>query len=53
MVTYSISIPICGLAAVSAVVGAILLSIGVIYALAVITAPHGDGSVIRGGKEEI
>jgi len=43
VITYSFTIPLVEIAIVCAILGAVMLSVGVIYALGVVTGPHCDG----------
>ena len=43
MTTYSFTIPLFEIAIMCAAVGAVILSIGVVYALGVVTGPRCDG----------
>lgn len=43
MITYSFTIPVAEIAVMCAVAGAVMLSIGIVYALVVVTGPHCDG----------
>lgn len=46
MITFSFSMPVLKIAIACGVLGAAMLSAGVVYALGVITGPHCDGEGI-------